>query len=94
MTESEALKFFKDFIEILRINGEEQIQKNDYCKASNIAIKALEKQIPKKPKMRHFKKYDRYNDGWCPCCESYVIEENNKNFCSECGQRLDWGDCI
>ena len=58
------------------------------------AINALEKQIPKKPKMRHIEKYDGYNDGWCSCCEAYVIEENNKNFCSECGQKLDWRDNI
>ena len=44
MTESEAINFFKDFIETLKINGEEQVLKNDYCKAANIAINALEKQ--------------------------------------------------
>lgn len=53
---------------------------------------AREKQISKKPRMRHLKPYDSSNDGWCPCCEAYVIEESNKNFCPDCGQKLDWSD--
>lgn len=65
------------------------------CKknALKMAIKALEKQIPKKPKMRHTKDFDGYNDGWCPCCGKYVQElEYDKKYCQECGQKLDWGE--
>ena len=43
MAESESIKFFKDFIETLKINGEEQVLKNNYCKSANMAIKAFEK---------------------------------------------------
>lgn len=95
MTESEALKFFKDFIEILRINGEEQIQKNDYRKASNIAIKALEKQIPKKPIIKQGKYCNAYH---CPVCNGYIRSTNTRIevileeniFCGVCGQKLNW----
>lgn len=52
---------------------------------------ALGKQTPKKPQMRHIKSFDGYNDGWCPCCGSYVQEsEYDKKYCQECGQALDW----
>ena len=61
------------------------------CEALDVAIEALEKQIPKKPKMRHLKSFDGYNDGWCPCCNSYV-QEFDQDCCGKCGQKLDWGE--
>lgn len=52
--------------------------------ALNMAVEALEKQIPKKaipcsP-----------NSTWskCPVCGDTYIDE----YCGKCGQRLDWGD--
>lgn len=54
-------------------------------------LEAREKQTAKKPQMRHIKSFDGYNDGWCPCCGSYVQEsEYDKIYCQECGQKLDW----
>lgn len=59
--------------------------------ALDYAISAIEKQTPKKPKMRHVKWYDGYSDGWCPCCESYVQETlYDTRFCQMCGQALNW----
>lgn len=51
-------------------------------------IKALEKQIPKKPKENL--------DGNLACQCGFVIQ-NGKNrkciyYCTYCGQRLDWGE--
>ena len=65
-----------------------------YCFGIGVDLEeALEKQIPKKPNMRHIKIFDGYNDGWCPCCGSYVQEvEYDKKYCQECGQALDWGE--
>ena len=85
MTESEAINFFKDFIDTLKINGVEQVLKNDYCKSANIAIKALEKQIPKK--------VIKWADGTehCPTCDC----DNScigYGVCIDCGQKLDWSD--
>ena len=51
MTESEAIKELQDNIDLpfgFTVSDE----------ASIMAINALEKQIPKKPKMRHLKPYD------------------------------------
>lgn len=67
--------------------------------AYGMAIKALEKQIPKKPR-----KTDSYRGVLkrvyayvCPTCgnaclEKYMNERNDTMFCWNCGQKLDWSD--
>lgn len=67
-------------------------------KAFDVALKALEKQIPRKP----YYEGDGYADGElvqdyakCPVCGyefEYDINDWGCNYCSNCGQRLDWGD--
>ena len=55
------------------------------CNAMELAISALEKQIPKKPDL----------DGgvYCPCC-LHEFKENydETRYCPNCGQALDWSD--
>ena len=51
-----------------------------------MAIKALEKQIPKKPSMEFNYEDDDY---FCPDCGFTVIEEYD-DFCGNCGQKIDW----
>ena len=104
MTESEAINFFKDFIETLKINGEEQVLKNNYCKSANIAIQAIEKKIPKKPieKVMPYSEEVGFNSEWnCPCCESYIgyfaegmSDPEQMEYCNNCGQHIakDWSD--
>lgn len=63
----------------------------------NIAIEALEKQIPKKPDLIGDGYDDNGNliyDTWiCPCCETeYEIDYDDYKFCPNCGQALDWRD--
>lgn len=59
------------------------------------AIKALEKQLPKKVKMRT--EYRDLNDklicydGFCPNCGKEVNSYRNKS-CSHCTQMLDWSE--
>ena len=57
--------------------------------AINMAIDALEKQIPKKP-IEKFAFSDDIGAGLCPFCNEGVNEE--MNFCSYCGQAIDWSD--
>lgn len=61
---------------------------------AQLAINALEKQIPKKP-INVEKHY--YN---CPCCKQdlgvsdddiFVYENPTPMYCPKCGQALDWG---
>ena len=66
--------------------------------AKEMSIKALEKQIPKKPEYIA----DGYADGEfvydyakCPICGhdfEYEINDWGCNYCSNCGQKLDWSD--
>jgi len=67
----------------------ERLNNNGYIKTANdLAIQALEKQIPKKLETNDEKDY------WnCPNCKfdfmGCGLEESPK-YCYECGQRLDW----
>lgn len=63
------------------------------CEALDTAIKALEKQLPKKvdakENFRDF--YGRliYYKGFCPNC-GFVVDSSKNNHCNACGQKLDW----
>lgn len=54
----------------------------------DLAVKALEKQIPKKPLEQQLNVNDDLI-GLCPICkEMWVIKY--KGYCANCGQKLDW----
>ena len=55
--------------------------------ALNIAIEALEKQIPKKVVNRG-KKMDVLVAN-CPMCRCVVLD---RPYCAKCGQKLDWSE--
>ena len=73
-----AIEYLKEPI------GKSLIEHNE---AINLAISALEKQIPEKPK--------QYTDTFkmtyyfCPICE-YVRITGNQKRCDVCGQKIDW----
>ena len=100
MTASEAIKML-------------EIQKPAYgCKeykkplmyAYEMAIKALEKQIPKKPNKAIDSSWGIQKEAHtCPVCDYYLTEvhfiepqkiESNKKitYCETCGQAIDWSD--
>ena len=58
-------------------------------KAISMAIEALDKQILKKP-IEKYTDYDGTEAGLCPFCNEGVDEK--MNFCSYCGQAIDWSD--
>lgn len=92
MTESEAIKRIKECRNTP--NFQPYIYMNE---ALNMAIKALEKQIPKKPMPIDYEKYIDIIDNakflrgafWCPNCRHVVY---SGSFCKDCGQKLDWSD--
>ena len=57
--------------------------------AIDLAIEALDKQILKKP-IEKYTDYDGTEAGLCPFCNEGVDEK--MNFCSYCGQAIDWRD--
>lgn len=83
MTEKEALEFFERFIKTAPVNP--------YTQSAKLAIKALEKQIPKKP-------YDVDTERKafdCPECLSTIYinkDVRDCGYCCICGQALDWSD--
>lgn len=52
--------------------------------AKKIAIKALDKQIPKKPKTM----MEGFTFTGCPVCDTVV----NTDYCPNCGQAINWED--
>ena len=94
MTESEAVEKLKNmrlFMQITDKNSEHKFAEDDY-KANEMAIKALEKQIPKKP-VKSEKQVVRYvNTYYCPTCELGITGTNIAKWCYHCGQKIDWSD--
>ena len=94
MTDSEAIKILQRDLQIQLENK----ALPDGIEAIQIAIQALEKQIPKKPEYEA----DGYADGElvydyakCPICGhdfEYGINDWGCEYCSDCGQKLDWSD--
>ena len=57
-----------------------------YENSVKVIADALEKQIPKKPIMRKDVAETYYI---CPECE-WEVDRFDDNYCSDCGQKLDW----
>ena len=96
MTEIEAIEKLKNmrlFMQIEDKNNDCKFTEDDY-KANEMAIQALEKQMPKKPMMVYD---DKVDSNWCSCpiCANGIgwkIHARKIKFCWECGHRLDFGD--
>ena len=107
MTNEEAIKELKEdrtLYESDIVEAGDGTPEGQLMLALDMAIEALEKQIPKKPK-RIDKNYV-FDGNWkkiCPCCgitlmerittkdESYPVHYNMTKHC-KCGQTLDWSD--
>lgn len=69
----------------------------DYTVAFEMAIEALEKQIPKKPIKTKIATLNKSPEAisWesihcCPRCKSNLAQEYK--YCPQCGLEIDWGD--
>ena len=80
MTYEEAIKILTE-LKPIPVDGFKII-----AKAYDLAIEALEKQIPKKP----------YDTVHCPLCKIEVelqpIDVEQVTYCLHCGQAIDWSD--
>lgn len=70
-------------------------------KSYDLAIQALEKQMPKKPFSRPYceEEFDSGTDYICPNCKEMIVGSYTSDFkewvyrvdyCSNCGQKIDW----
>ena len=73
----------------------------DLLLALDMAVAALEKQIPKKPNYKYEQTGNEISSirrfPVCPSCESINNGEQyaagfNEKYCLDCGQALDWSD--
>ena len=64
----------------------------DFVEEIEIAIDALEKQIPKKPTPTD-EQHIRYSMNYvCPLCGKHFSGTGIASYCYHCGQALDWND--
>lgn len=91
----------QEAIKILKMEMLGDSEQMEYAK--QMAIKALEKQIPKKPITKTVNRgisvsgeYDIDFNYLCPHCNTvvgdYETDDAFYKFCPECGQALDWND--
>ena len=80
MTYTEAKAFFEECLWDGKCNED-----CPECNAMEVAISAIEKQIPKK--------LDLDGGVYCPCC-LHEFKENydTTSYCPNCGQAIDWSD--
>lgn len=94
MNEQEALKLGKALYDNITSNSNNIIPTKDYIKYVAKANEALEKQVAKKPVFKF--KYENGTKFYdCPICGSYVMHagvQSKEQYCSHCGQKLDWSD--
>lgn len=95
MKENEAIKILQRDLQIQLENK----ALPDGIEAIQIAIQALEKQIPNKP-IFNYNRSDTLFVFHCECGNIIkvshgigIMDNNNApNYCSKCGCRLDWSD--
>ncbi len=92
MTQQEAIKFLEETKVGCKFVRDKQLL--DVC---NIAISAIEKQIPKKPTYEGDGYDDKgnliYDTAYCPTCDKeFEVYYYSGKCCNECGQALDWSD--
>ena len=95
-TNAEAIEKFKKIkrgnIYLIHQRCEGKVVIEDYS-LCDMAISALEKQIPKEL----IAEGDGYADGkmvydsfYCPSCDYHMEDYEVKNYCPNCGQAIDW----
>lgn len=99
-------KKVKEAIELIRmgINTLEGIEncgrviearKKKHIALYNIAIEALEKQLPKKVEYEGGyidNGFTKYRMAKCPTCDRWYSNNDEVAYCPNCGQKLDWSE--
>ena len=98
MTNKEAIEQLRERLAIT--DYRQQIP--EYYEAIELAVEALEKQMPKKPNYVPDDDTCVYYHWECPECGNYysysirktfgVLYNNSVSYCSRCGQALNWSD--
>lgn len=92
MTEKEAIYNLKHCVTAYEAQNPNNLTCDLTWKTLDIAVKALEKQIPKKPIKSKEQKIRYVNTYYCPTCNLGFTGFNIAKWCYHCGQKLDWSD--
>lgn len=93
MTNEEAYEHFIDRLAAIKIHGGFGAE---YIEATEVAIQAIEKQIPKKPRFGGLNPNYSPFDGspskiyCCPTCDMINLTSGRPKYCEGCGQAIDW----
>lgn len=87
----EGLKNLRLFMKLEDKQNEIKFVEDNY-EAITLAIKALEKQIPKKPVKSENQVVRYVNTYYCPICNLEITETNIAKWCYHCGQKFDWSE--
>ena len=101
-----VLKWKEEYFELVNENYQETIKKLSYpelpdglvmvdLETRQEAIKALEKQIPKKPIINHINTNEDVTEieYTCSACGTNYVELTPcEEFCPYCGNKIDWSD--
>ena len=93
MTENEAIEVFKERLTLIKEHYAEEVK--DYEEALEIGIQALEKQIPKKPMIKHINTSEDATEieYTCPVCGTNFVELTPcREWCPYCGNKIYWSD--
>ena len=81
-----------------RLKGGFPDHTSDVGKSIDMAIDALQKQIPRVPIYEGdgIEGGEIVFDHWiCPCCErEYEVDYDDYDFCPNCGQAIDWSEVV
>ena len=95
MKPEEAIKILQERIGLTKKVWSNVPEIIEYREALELAVKALEKQIPMKPNniKSIFDFSGRYytTEGNCPVCNREKLNKSDF-YCNKCGQKLDWGE--
>lgn len=93
MKPEESIKILRKRIDLIKQDWSDMADLVEYQKALERAVKALEKQIPCKPEeyVPDFP-YNIFSTQKCAKCGTPVIGKKISKYCSECGQKIDWGE--
>ena len=105
MTRKEAIEIIKTERECVERNTQNECDRDcincdllradeEIFSAYDMAIEALEKEIPIRPIMRIEER--GLNKGCiyphCPICDTMPVPHPNVSYCDKCGQAIDWSE--
>lgn len=98
MKPEKAINILQERIDLIKQDWSHMSDLVEYQKALERSVKALEKQITRKPIDKTKPDdtaslaYENCNIIVCPTCGVRLKLKSKGKYCDKCGQKLDWGE--